>query len=88
MMLHSSLLKGTLKGVRIHCGKSVRKSIVQVRGWYEFFREGHHNKELLLSQRPLQGEGKRGKYTYTWGFFISPEYSVTREKTGYAEFRS
>lgn len=57
---------------------------------YESCSEGHHNKELLLFHRPLQGEGKGGKYTCTWGFFYFSRgnYSVTREKTGFAEFRS
>lgn len=83
--------KKTVKGLRIHSGKSVRKSIVQVRERCESFSEGRRNKELLLFHRPLQGEGKGGKYTCAWAgffYFSRGNYSITREKTAFAEFRS
>jgi len=60
-MFHSSLLKGTLKGLRIHSGKRIRKIVVCVSERYESFSQGHRN-ELLSFHRPLQGGGKGGKY--------------------------
>lgn len=83
MMLHSSLLKRTLKGLRMHSGKSVRKNTVQVRERDESFSKGCRNKELLLFRRPLQGEGKGGKYSCAWlvvgFFFISPEVTTVSQ---------
>lgn len=82
MMLHSSLLKRTLKGLRMHSGESVRKNTVQVRERDESFSKCCRNKELLFC-RPLQGEGKGGKYTCAWlvvvVFFISPEVTTVSQ---------
>lgn len=86
-MFHSNLLKRTLEGLRIHSGKSVWRSIVQV-------KESPSTKVIIAKSccfsRSLLGEGRVVKYTSVWGFFFyffRGNYSVTREKSVFAEFR-